>query len=111
MEIYTGLTKQNLITSSVIENTVVTASKQQSDLIKTTLQPLVGLLERTSPAFPVAGLGCCGAVLSQYYSVLVENEKPTCDTETDSSLCETYTCKKKISPAEGRNTNKNVFSN
>lgn len=54
---YTGRTKQNLITCLLLLSAVVTASKQQCDLIKTTLQPFVGLLERTSPVFSLAGLG------------------------------------------------------
>lgn len=65
-EIYTDLTKLNLITSSVIESAVVTASKQQSDLIRTALQSFMDLLEGRSPAFFLSGLGCGIAIVSQY---------------------------------------------
>lgn len=57
LEIYTVLTKLNLIMPSVTASTVVTASKQQSDLIRTVLQSFMGLLGRTSPVFFLAGLG------------------------------------------------------
>lgn len=43
--------------SSVTASTVVTASKQQSDWIRTVLQSFMDLLGRTSPAFFLAGLG------------------------------------------------------
>lgn len=49
--------------SSVTESTVVIASKH---LIKTTLQPFMGLLEETSPSFPLAGLGFRVAVILHY---------------------------------------------
>lgn len=49
--------------SSVIESTVVTASKH---LIKTTLQPFMGLLEGTSPDFLLTGLGFLVAVVLHY---------------------------------------------
>lgn len=52
--------------SSVIESAVVTASKQQSDLIRTALQSFMDLLEGTSPAFFLSGLGCGIAIVSQY---------------------------------------------
>lgn len=50
--------------SSVIESTVLTASEQQSDFIRAALQSFMDLLERTSPAFFLAGLGCGIAMLS-----------------------------------------------
>lgn len=52
--------------SSVTVSTVVTASKQYSDLIGTTLLLFVDLLERTSCVFFLAGLGCGIAIVLQY---------------------------------------------
>lgn len=70
--------------SSVTVSTVVTASKQYSDLIGTTLLLFVGLLERTSCVFFLAGLGW-GIAL--YHSIAyVGNNKPH-GSEADSSLC------------------------
>lgn len=90
--------------SSVIESAVVTASKQQSDLIRTALQSFMDLLEGTSPAFFLSGLGCGIAIVSQY-CINREQKNNTWHWSWQQFVYIFL----KIAPANGRNTNKDIF--